>query len=140
MNYNNYNTCCLITSIIVLFILLGKFKQINLCYILIISSLFSILWRSIKLINGEKIIEKNKNSQFKNPFYILDFSFATLAFICVYNESQINKKFIYLICLIFILSYIYYFYIDIYESNIIHTYGHVYIILIIILTFYLNIY
>ena len=149
MNYYSYNLGCLITSILMLIILCMKFQQIDLCIILLLAALFSILWRSIKLIIGKEEIEKedNHNHSLKNPFFILDFVFAILGYLCVIFSKQINKKFIYLTLLIFVLAWI---------LNIIsykmdnkdkiisisqgtHFCGHCYVVLIIIITFYLNI-
>lgn len=145
MNYNDYNLTCLITSISMFIILICKFDCINLCIILILGSIFSILWRSIKLINGEDKIEMdengNKNSliYIKNPWFILDFTFAILAYICIFCSNQINKKFIYLTFLVFVLGWMMQLNKINEESHIVHSLGHIYVLIIFILTFYLNI-
>ena len=100
MDFNDYNFVCLITSITMLIILISKFNNINVCYILVLGTIFSIIWRSMKLIQGEEKIEKdengnqNSNKYIYNPWFILDFTFAILAYICIFSCNQINKKFI----------------------------------------------
>ena len=153
MNYYSYNVGCLITSVLMLIILCMKFQQINLCVILLFAAVFSILWRSIKLIIGKTKIEKtNHNNYLKNPFFILDFVFAILGYSCVLCSKQINKKFIFLTILVFVLAWILHFinYKNNNDNNLndkiintsqtIHFCGHCYVVLIVILTFYLNIY
>jgi len=159
MDYNSYNFGCLITSILMLIIVSLKFWEINLCFILLLAAIFSIIWRSIKILKGKNNIEKdnNHNHSLKNPFFILDFCFATLGFLCVLFSKQINKKFIFLTILIIILSWMLNFVSNfnfskksMYDSKIknkiintsqtIHFCGHCYVILIIFITFYLNIY
>jgi hypothetical protein len=144
MNFNNYNFACLLTSITMLIILLSQYTKINLCYILLIGSILSILWRGTKLLQGENNIEidedgtKNSNKYIKNPLFILDFLFGFLAYICIFSSNQINKKFIILTFLIFVLAWIMQF-MKINEiSRSVHTLGHVYVLIIFILTFYLN--
>jgi len=138
MNYNYYNTSCLITSIMMLIILLYKFTNINLCIILLLGSIFSIIWRSIKLIKGEEIIEQpgNLNSFFTNPLFILDFTFGFLAYICIFTCNQINKKFILLTFFIFIIAWNLHLMKINETSRAIHLYGHVNILIIFIFTFY----
>ena len=152
MDYYSYNYLCLITSILMLILVLLKFKEIDLCLILLLAAIFSIIWRSIKIIKGKDIIEKDNNHShyLKHPFFILDFSFATLAFLCVLFSKQINKKFIILTILVLILSWI----LSIISTNTdskyknkiistsqtIHFCGHCYVIFIVFITFYLNIY
>tara|TARA_A100001015_G_scaffold300172_1_gene385226 strand:- start:271 stop:684 length:414 start_codon:yes stop_codon:yes gene_type:complete len=129
-----------------------KFQEINLCLILLLASIFSIIWRSIKILKGKNAIEKdnNQNHSLTNPFFILDFGFATLAFLCVLFSKQINKKFLLLIFLIFIISWFINFisYSNdnnnfknkiISTSQTIHFCGHCYLIFIVFITFYLNI-
>ena len=100
------------------------------------------MWRSIKLIEGENNIE-NKNldnyNSLKNPFFILDFTFALLGYLCVISSRQINKKFTFLTLLIFIIAWYLYFKENFKTSKIIHFCGHCYVIIIIYLTFFLYI-
>ena len=63
MNYSQYNKGCLITSFLMLLLLIFKYKEIDLCIILILGSIFSILWRSIKIIYGKDKIEKNNEGK-----------------------------------------------------------------------------
>lgn len=160
MEYYSYNFACLITSISMLIVLSFKFKEIDLCLILLLSAIFSIIWRSMKIIKGRETIEKdnNHNHSLKNPFFILDFGFATLAFLCVLFSKQINKKFLLFIFLIFIFAWILNFISDsnksdknnnnvdnnfknkiISTSQTIHFCGHCFLIFIVFITFYLNI-
>ena len=159
MEYYSYNFACLITSILMLIILSFKFKEIDLCLILLLSAIFSIIWRSLKIIKGKDTIEKdnNHNHSINNPFFILDFGFATLAFLCVLFSKQINKKFLLLIFLIFVLAWILNFISEINDngdnnnnnnnfknkiistSQTIHFCGHCFLIFIVFITFYLNI-
>jgi len=157
MDYYSYNFACLITSILMLIIVSFKFKEIDLCLILLLAAIFSIIWRSMKIIKGQHAIEKdnNHNHSLTNPFFILDFGFATLAFLCVLFSKQINKKFLLLIFLIFILAWILNFISNsndksdnvnnnfknkiISTSQTIHFCGHCYLIFIVFITFYLNI-
>ena len=145
MNFNDYNFACLITSITMLIILISKFNDINVCYILVLGTIFSIIWRSMKLIQGEEKIEtdengnKNSNKYIYNPWFILDFTFAILAYICIISCNQINKKFIILTFLVFLLAWVMQFMKINEYSRVVHTIGHVYILIIFILTFYLNI-
>jgi uncharacterized membrane protein YfcA len=140
-----------------LIILSFKFKEIDLCSILLLSAIFSITWRSIKIIKGKETIEKD--NYIKNPFFILDFGFAILALLCVLFSKQINKKFLLFLFLIFVLSWILTFICDsndksdnnnnnnnnnlknkiISTSQTIHFCGHCYLILIVFITFYINI-
>ena len=113
MNYNNYNFTCLITSILMLIILITKFKNINLCFILLFGAIFSIIWRSIKLVEGENKIELDENG----------------------NKNI--KKFIILTFLIFLLAWIMQFMNFNETSRDVHTLGHIYILIVFILTFYL---
>jgi hypothetical protein len=150
MDYYSYNCGCLITSIIMLVILSFKFKEIDLCIILLLAAVFSIIWRSMKIIKGKEEIEKdnNHNHSLKNPFFILDFLFAILAFLCVLCSKQINKKLIFFIILIFILAWIINFSGNnskiknklISTSQTIHFCGHCYVLFIVFITFYLNIF
>ena len=156
MNYYSYNFLCLITSILMLIFVSFKFNEIDLCVILLFASIFSIIWRSMKIIKGKDVIEKdnNHNHSIKNPFFILDFSFATLAFLCVLFSKQINKKFIFLTILVFILSWFLNYFVEyksiesernfknkiVSTSQTIHFCGHCYVIFIVFITFYLNIY
>ena len=152
MDYYSYNFACLITSILMLIIVSFKFKEIDLCLILLLAAIFSIIWRSMKIIKGQHAIEKDHNHSLTNPFFILDFGFATLAFLCVLFSKQINKKFLLLIFLIFILAWILYFVSDcnisndtnsknkiISTSQTVHFCGHCFLIFIIFITFYFNI-
>ncbi len=159
MNYNLYNLGCLITSILMLIILSFRFQEIDLCLILILASIFSIVWRSIKIIQGQNKIENNnnnnnRNNYLKNGFFILDFSFAILGYLCVLFSKQINKKFIILTLFIFILAWGINFIVISNDSNdsndsnhkklistsqTIHFCGHCYVIFIVFITFYLYI-
>jgi hypothetical protein len=137
MNYKLYNLVCLFTSLLVLLILLNKFKQIDYCIILLIAAVFSCLWRGTKLYKGEKYIESD-NHKCSHILFNLDFLFAVFAFICIISTGKINKKFILFILFIFICSWS----LEIINlpntGQIIHTYGHFTIIIIIVLTYYLN--
>ena len=162
MDYYSYNFACLITSILMLIIVSFKFQEIDLCLILLLAAIFSIIWRSMKIIKGQHAIEKdnNHNHSLTNPFFILDFGFATLAFLCVLFSKQINKKFLLLIFLIFILAWILNFISESNDSNdsndsnnrynnfknkiistsqTVHFCGHCFLIFIVFITFYLNI-
>lgn len=159
MEYYSYNFACLITSILMLIIVSFKFQQIDLCLILLLSAIFSIIWRYLKIIKGKEEIEKdnNHNHSLKNPFFILDFCFAILAFLCVLFSKQINKKFLLFIFLIFVLAWILNFISNSNDSNdksdnnktfknklistsqTIHFCGHCFLIFIVFITFYLNI-
>ena len=162
MDYYSYNVACLITSMLMLIILSFKFKEIDLCLILLLAAIFSIIWRSMKIIKGKEEIEKdnNHNHSLKNGFFILDFGFAILAFLCVLFSKQINKKFLLFILFIFILAWSLNFISNdhndsndksdnvdnnfknkiISTSQTIHFCGHCYLIFIVFITFYLNIY
>ena len=159
MDYYSYNFACLITSILMLIIVSLKFQEINLCLILLLAAIFSIIWRSMKIIKGKEEIEKDNNHNYslKNPFFILDFGFAILAFLCVSLSKQINKKFIFITILVFILAWILNFVSNdsndksdnvdnnsknkiISTSQTVHFCGHCFVIFIIFITFYLNIY
>ena len=143
MNYNNYNFTCLITSILMLIILITKFKNINLCFILLFGAIFSIIWRSIKLVEGENKIEMDENGNknikkyIKNTWFILDFTFGFLAYVCILTSNQINQKFIILTFLIFLLAWLMQFMNFNETSRDVHTLGHIYILIVFILTFYL---
>ena len=140
MNFYDYNFACLITSITMFIILISKFDNINVCYILVLGTIFSIIWRSMKLIQGEEKIEtdengnKNSNIYIYNPWFILDFTFAILAYICIFSCNQINKKFIILTFLVFLLAWIMQFMKINEYSRVVHTTGHVYVLIIFILT------
>jgi len=138
MNYYNYNFICLLTSLIMLFIICFRYNKIDFCYIFILSALFSIIWRSTKLIKGKEKIEENNNN-LKHPLFILDFIFALLVYICLIHSKQINYKFIIITFFVFILAWTYHFINQRNISNTIHTTGHFYVILIFILVFYFNI-
>lgn len=155
MNYYSYNVSCLITSILMLIIVSFKFKNINLCVILLLASIFSIIWRSIKLIKGKYVIEKdnNHNHSINNPFFITDFTFACLAYLCVLYSKQINKKLILLTFFIFFMAFMLNIYNSMYNENgselqyklknttqTIHFYGHCIVVFIVFSTFYLHIY
>ena len=150
MNYKQYNGACLITSILMLLLLISKFKQIDLCVVLIFGALFSIIWRSIKLIKGKDNIEYDKNGKhnklitFLNPLFMLDFVFGVLCFICINKTKQINYKFIIIVSIIFNLAWAFNLY-EIYKkqdnykfcmSHTIHFVGHLCLLLVFLLTFY----
>ena len=141
MNYNEYNIRCLITSVLMFILVILKIHEVDLCIVLILAAIFSTIWRSIKLIQGSDIIEKDDldNHSLYHPLFILDFSFAILGFICVINSRQINKKFIYLTILVFIIAWTLHFLQQRKTSRVIHFSGHCYVILIFFLTFYLSI-
>lgn len=153
MNYIQYNVSCLITSILMLLLLISKFKKIDLCVVLIFGAVFSIIWRSIKLIKGQNNIEydsngkKNKLITFMNPFFTLDFIFGILYFMCISKTKQINYKYLIIVSIIFNLAWILNIY-EIYKSknvdkfclsHTIHFSGHLCLLLVFVLTFYLNI-
>lgn len=137
MNYYNYNTFCLITSIIVLILVIFKVNYINLCFILILSAVFSILWRSTKLIKGEK--EINENGYRRDPLFILDLSVALLAFFCIFYSNQVNRKFYIITIFVFILAWLFFFMKHVKTARVLHSCGHCYVVIIFILTFYLYI-
>lgn len=141
MNYEQYNGCCLITSIIMLILIILKIHRVNLCIILLISALFSVMWRSNKLIQGKNIIEKNNydNDYLFHPLFILDFICAVIGFLCVIKSQQVNYKFAYLIIFVFLIAWTLHFMNKRETSRMIHFSGHCYVILIFFLTFYLNI-
>jgi uncharacterized membrane protein len=150
MNYNNYNLCCFLTSIVMFIILLTFYSKIQFCYIMIISALLSIMWRGCKLYMGEKVIEGNNKKYVNNPLFMLDFLFAFVVYILVFYSNQINKKFIFLTFFIFVIAW----YLQLstnadndYDvesqnnielSRTMHFVGHLYVIIVFILTFYCN--
>ena len=154
MNYKQYNGVCLVTSILMLLLLIFKYKQIDLCVVLIFSSVFSIIGRSMKLIKGKKEIEynndgkRNKLVTFMNPFFILDFIFGILCFFCINKTKQINYKFLIIISIVFNIAWALNLY-EIYNnrndndkfciSHTVHFIGHLYILFIFVLTYYFNI-
>ena len=132
-------------------ILIYKYSKINYCIILLLAALFSIIWRSIKVLKGKEIIEKNNNNNYSynNPFFILDFTFAILAYMCIIFAKQINIKFIFLTLFIFIFAWIINIYGNIKKkyknkminsSQTIHFCGHCYVVLFVYITFFLYIY
>lgn len=152
MTYNQYNFFCLITSILFFIIIVSKYNYIDFYIVLLLASIFSIIWRSIKLYRGQNIIEKDENliTNYKksnsNPFFLFDFCFAILAYICIFYSNQVNRKFVILTFLFFIIAW----FINISDvknnnsqlktiSEIIHSCGHFYVVLIMFITFYLNI-
>jgi len=150
MNYKQYNGACLITSILMLLLLISKFKHIDLCVVLIFGAVFSIIWRSIKLIKGKDNIEYDNNGKqnklitFLNPLFMLDFVFGILCFICISKTKQINYKFLIIVSIIFNLAWALNFY-EIYKkqdndkfcmSHTMHFVGHLCLLLIFVLTFY----
>lgn len=146
MNYYQYNTACIFTSILMLLLIIIKYKEINLCLILILASIFSILWRCTKVYMGDEKINKDKNGNFSSnnqlshPLFLLDLLFALLAFICVLYSNQINKKFIFIVIFLFIIVWgIHFTDLDVETSNTLHFLAHCYILLIIFITFYLYI-
>ena len=141
MNYDEYNCCCLVTSIIMFILIILKIHEVDLCIILLLAALFSIIWRSTKLIQGKNKIEKDDsdNNSLYHPLFILDFAFAVLGFLCVINSRQINHKFIYLTILVFLIAWTLYFINQRKTSRTIHFSGHCYVILVFFLTFYLSI-
>ena len=141
MNYEEYNIYCLVTSITMLILVIFKFHEVDLCIILLLAAIFSIIWRTNKVIQGKKLIEKNDSDYHSlyHPLFILDFAFAVLGFLCVINSRQINYKFIYLTILVFIIAWTLYFTHKRKTSRMIHFSGHCYVILIFFLTFYLSI-
>ena len=151
MNYDYYNLGCFLTSIIMFIILVIFYSKIQFCYIMIISALLSILWRGYKVYKGEKIIEDDNKNYIYNPLFLLDFIFAFIVYILVFYSNQINKKFIFLTFFIFIIAW----YLQLSTntnkqskdyninsenkielSRTIHFIGHLYVIIIFILTFY----
>ena len=137
MNYNCYNCGCLITSILMLLLIIFKLNIVSFGIVLLFAALFSILWRSTKLINGQHKIEED--NQYMHPLFILDLSFAILAFICIFISKQINIKFIFLSLLTICITWVLYFCEYEKASNNIHFCAHCYIVLFFILTFYFNI-
>lgn len=150
MNYIQYNVSCLITSILMLLLLISKFKKIDLCVVLIFGSVFSIICKSIKLIKGKDNIEYDNNGKhnklitFLNPLFMLDFVFGVLCFICISKTKQINYKFLIIVSIIFNLAWTLNIY-EIYKkqetdkfclSHIIHFSGHLCLLLVFVLTFY----
>lgn len=136
MNFNTYNGLCLTTSILMFILVSLQYSKINICWLLILASLFSIIWRSRKLVIGE---EKFKEKGYDDIYFILDLVFAFLAVGCVFFSNQVNKKLLYICILAMILSWLFIFLEDERTSNYMHATGHCYVILGIILTFYINI-
>ncbi len=139
MDYNTYNYFCLTTSIIVLALLIIKINIITLGIILLLSAIFSIIWRSTKLIKGQREIEKRNNTYIDNPLFLLDFGFAILAFICIFYTKQINRKFFGITFFVFALAWLLYYMNITRTARVLHSCGHCYVIVLIILTFYLSI-
>lgn len=149
MNYIQYNVSSLIISILMLLLLISKFRQIDLYVVLLFGAVFSIIWRSIKLIKGKDKIEYDNNGKlnklitFLNPFFMLDFVFGVLFFICISKTKQINYKFLIIVSIIFNLAWMCNIY-EIYKSknvdkfcmsHTIHFVGHLCLLLIFVLTF-----
>jgi len=137
MHYRTYHLACFFTSIIMLIILLPIYKKINFCYILILSAIFSAIWRLYNFIvtlndNPNKIYTQD----FYNPLFILDLLFAFLAIICICRQKNFPKIYIYLSFILFFLSWFSYFNNNRNASKIIHTLGHIYIICIIFFIYY----
>jgi len=145
MNYYSYNIACLITSILMLILVSFKFQEIDLCLILILAAIFSIIWRSIKIVVGQKKIQPlyGEKNYLKNPFFISDFIFEILGYLCVLFSKQINRKFIILTLILFTIGwYFHLFSSGPYVKSIsqtIHFCGHCYVIFIVFITFYLYI-
>ncbi len=137
MNYTNYYFYCLITSLIMFVFLLSYFKKINICTFLIIAVILSIIWRSTKLIQGQALIEE-KNNYLTNKLFILDFIFGFLSYICILSCNQINKKSRLLTFCIFILAWLLNLYKAYEVSRTIHLCGHIYVLIIFVLAFVLN--
>ena len=137
MNFENENICCLITSIVMLILILNKLSNINLCIVLIFAAVFSIIWRSTKIIFRDNI--KDNISLLYNPLFILDFTFAIFGFMCMFNDKNVNNKFLYMAILIFIIGWYLYFMNNGDIARNVHFFGHCYVILIFFFTFYLNI-
>lgn len=140
MNFNNYNIACIITSFIMLIFISLRFNAIDFSYILLLSALFSIIWRTYKLIKGEDIIEKNNNihHSHNNPLFICDMLFIILSYLVLFNCKNINKKFLFLTLFIFILAWLLSYENTKITSRDVHFCGHCYVVLIFFLTFYVN--
>ena len=137
MNYEYYNTACLITSIVMLFVISGNFNKVDLCVVLLLASLFSIIWRSTKLFKGKSVIEKNsRNDILTHPLFILDFVFALIGYICIMYSGQISYKLILLTFTIFTLGWTLHFCNLPEAARSVHFSGHCCVIFIFILTFY----
>lgn len=139
MDYKTYNLICFMTSFLALFILLYKFKYIDFCSVLLLAALFSSLWRAYKIYKGKKYIELNNHKR-SHLLFNLDFIFSACALLCIIFTGKIKNIFILLILFIFLLAWCF-------ELNklssigqVIHTCGHFLIILIIILTYYFDVY
>lgn len=133
MNFNDYNLACFITSIVMLLLLIPLFNKVEFFIILIMGALFSITWRGFKLMNGEKI----ENGYMLNPLFILDFVFASLAFISIFNNKYIDKKFVILTFIIFVIAWTLEFLNYKNESRVIHLFGHISIIIVFIFSYYI---
>tara|TARA_E500000178_G_C17007567_1_gene748927 strand:- start:5 stop:451 length:447 start_codon:yes stop_codon:yes gene_type:complete len=147
MNYNDYNICCLFTSLIIFFLILFKNNNIDFYIILLLSSIFSIIWRGTKIYKGQNKIDINNGNfditkQLKHPLFILDITFAIFSIILVLYSNQVNKKLIFLTLFVFLIAWsIYFLNIDnsIEISNNIHFLAHIFVIITLFITFYLYI-
>ena len=133
MNFNDYNLACFITSIIMLLLLIPLFNKVEFFIIFILGALFSIIWRGFKLMSSEKI----ENGYILNPLFILDFVFASLAFISSFNNKNIDNKFVILTFIIFVIAWTLEFLHYKNESRVIHLFGHISIIIVFIFSYYI---
>ena len=139
MDYKTYNCICFMTSFLAIFVLLYKFKDIDFCSVLLLAALFSTLWRALKLYKGEKYIEHDNHKR-SHLLFNLDFIFAVLALLCVIFTGKVNNKFLLLILCVFFIAWLLELTNLTDTGDIIHTFGHFLCILVIILTYYFNIY
>ena len=102
----------------------------------------------MQIIYGEKKLNTdnngnyNKNNYLKNPFFILDLTFALLCFIFISFTGIVNLKFIYTILIVLFIGWTFFLFnnntLDL--SRTIHACGHCYVILLLFITYYLDIY
>lgn len=130
MDNSTYDTLCLISSFSALIILILNITQINLCFFLIISALFSFIWRTYKLLF--------KINTYNNYLFYADFFFAIIAIICFCYNNKIDLIFKVLIITFLIFSWIFYFFNN-KVSNTIHTIAHYVAIFSLIYCCYLKI-
>jgi len=140
-DYNRtYDIFCIMTSLTILCLALIKLKQIDFCYLFILSAIFSITWRIYKI---SKQIKFTKQVNF-NPLFICDFFTATFLLICLMFKKEYSKS---LLCIIFLFLFlawgIRFYYHDkdnkyaFTYANMIHSFAHISAVIFFIFTFYI---
>lgn len=136
-----YDIFCIVTSLTILLLTIYKFKQVDFCYLFLISATFSILWRTFKVIKKPQFAGQINY----NPLFLCDFFTASFLLMCLIFKKGYNKLLLLIVISFLLLGWGIRFYHDSNKDNeyarlysdMVHSVAHISAIIFFIVTFYI---